>query len=151
FVARTPESTAAAGEQTMAYRASVEAASASAAPQAAGAGEATAPAPPASANEAAKSAASKSSRMFLLVPAALAFAGVLARVIFSSAFGRRPIEEVQTVAGWEAGVTGARHRLPPKLNLTTAEPDRPAPQIEMPEDLRQSLRQVLQALDARAV
>ena len=150
-VAQTPESRVAAGEQAMAYRASVEAASARAAPQAAEAGDAAAPAPQASAKEAAKSAASKSSRMFLLVPAALAFAGVLARVIFSSAFGRRPIEEVQTVAGRGAGVTGARHRLPPKLNLTTAEPDRHVPQIEMPEDLKQSLRQVLQALEARAV
>jgi hypothetical protein len=146
FVAQTPDSPAAAVEQAVAYRANVEPPSARAAPQAE-AGDAAAPAPQASAREAAKSAESKPSRMLLLVPAALAFAGVLARVIFSSAFGRRPTEEVQH----GAGVTVARHRLPPKLSLGTAEPDRSVPQIEMPEDLRQTLRQVLQSLEVRAV
>jgi hypothetical protein len=141
----------AAGEQVVAYRANVEARSPSAAPQAAGAGDAAAPAPQASAREAAKSAESKPSRMLLFVPAALAFAGVLARVIFSSAFGRRPTEEAEQVAGLGAGAAGSRHRLPPKLSPGTAEPDRPGPQIEIPEDLRQTLRQVLQSLEARAV
>jgi hypothetical protein len=89
--------------------------------------------------------------MLLLVPAALAFAGVLARVIFSSAFGRRQTEEVEQVAGLGAAAAAPRHRLPPKLSLGTAEPDRSVPQIEMPEDLRQTLRQVLQSLEARAV
>jgi hypothetical protein len=147
FVAQTPDSPAAAGEQAVAYRANVEAPPANAAPQAAEAGDAAAPAPRASAREAAKSAESKPSRMLLLVPAALAFAGVLARVIFSSAFGRRPTEEVQH----GTGVAVAGHRLPPKLSLGIAEPDRPVPQIEMPEDLRQTLRQVLQSLEVRAV
>jgi hypothetical protein len=150
FVAQAPDSPAAASEQAVAYRANVEAPPANAAPQAAEAGEAAAPAPQASAKEAAKSAASKSSRMLLLVPAALAFAGVLARVIFSSAFGRRPTEEVEQVADLGAGAAGLRHRLPPKLRLGTAEPDRSVPQIEMPEDLRQTLRQVLQSLEVRA-
>ena len=151
FVAQTSDSPAAAGEQAVAYRANVEAPSPSAAPQAAEAGEAAAPAPQASAREAAKSAGSKPSRMLLLVPAALAFAGVLARVIFSSAFGRRQTEEVEQVAGLGAAAAAPRHRLPPKLSLGTAEPDRSVPQIEMPEDLRQTLRQVLQSLEVRAV
>jgi hypothetical protein len=151
FVARTPDSPAAAGEPAVAYRANVEAPSPSAAPQAAEAGDAAAPAAQASVREAAKSAESKPSRMLLLVPAALAFAGVLARVIFSSAFGRRPIEEVEQVAGLGAGAVGPRYRLPPKLSLGAAEPDRPVPEIEMPEDLRQTLRQVLQSLEVRAV
>jgi hypothetical protein len=130
-VAQTPDSPAAAGEQAVAYRANVEAPSPSAAPQAAEAGEAAAPAPQASAREAAKSAGSKPSRMLLLVPAALAFAGVLARVIFSSAFGRRQTEEVEQVAGLGAAAAAPRHRLPPKLSLGTAEPDRSVPQIAM--------------------
>jgi hypothetical protein len=151
FVAQTPDSPAAAGEQAVAYRANVEAPSPSAAPQAAEAGDAAAPALQASAREAAKSAAPKPSRMLLLVPAALAVAGVLARVIFSSAFGRRQTEEVEQVAGLGAGAAAPRHRLPPKLSLRTAEPDLFVPQIEMPEDLRQTLRQVLQSLEVRAV
>jgi hypothetical protein len=151
FVAQIPDSPAAAGERAVAYRANVEAPPANAAPRAAEAGEAAAPAPQASAREAAKSAESKPSRMLLLVPAALVFAGGLARVIFSSAFGRRQTEEVEQVAGLGAGAAGPRLRLPPKLSLETAEPDRPVPQIAMPEDLRQTLRQVLQSPEVRAV
>jgi hypothetical protein len=72
-------------------------------------------------------------------------------VIFSSAFGRRPTEEVEQAAGLSAAAAAPRHRLPPKLSLRTAEPDQSVPQIEMPEDLRQTLRQVLQSLEVRAV
>jgi hypothetical protein len=83
------------------------------------------------------------------------FGGTMARqhviATRSAAFGRRPAEEVEQAAGSGAGTAGPRHRLPPKLSLGTAEPDRPVREIEMPEDLRQTLRQVLQSLEARAV
>jgi hypothetical protein len=86
--------------------------------------------------------------MLLLVPATLAFAGVLARVIFSSAFGRRLNDGPQRGSEWGAEIADLR-QLPIRFNNTTAAPDQPLPQIEMPDDLKETLRQVLQSLEAR--
>jgi hypothetical protein len=88
--------------------------------------------------------------MLLIVPAVLAFAGVFARVVFSSAFGRQRIEVRQRGSDWGAGIADLRQS-PIRFNSKiAAPPDQLLPQIEMPEDLKQTLRQVLQSLEARA-
>jgi hypothetical protein len=67
----------------------------------------------------------------------------------SSAFGRQRIDVRQRGFDWGAGIADLRQS-PIRFNNKTAAPDQPLPQIEMPEDLKQTLRQVLQSLEARA-
>jgi hypothetical protein len=150
FVAQTSDAPASANaiqaEQSVTDRPNAQAASsASAAPDAAGetAGQATI------ATETAKPTTPASTRMLLIVPAVLAFAGVFARVVFSSAFGRQRIDVRQRGPDWGAGIADLRQS-PIRFNNKIAAPDQPLPQIEMPEDLKQTLRQVLQSLEARA-
>ena len=149
FVAQTSDAPASANaiqdEQSVADRPNAQAASATAAPDAAGetAGQATI------ATQTAKPTTPASTRMLLIVPAVLAFAGVFARVVFSSAFGRQRIVVRQRGSDWGAGIADLRQS-PIRFNNKIAAPDQPLPQIEMPEDLKQTLRQVLQSLEARA-
>jgi hypothetical protein len=149
FVAQASDAPASANaiqaEQSGADRPNVQAASATAAPDAAGetAGQATI------ATQTAKPTTPASTRMLLIVPAVLAFAGVFARVVFSSAFGRQRIDARQRGSDWGAGIADLRQS-PIRFNNKIAAPDQPLPQIEMPEDLKQTLRQVLQSLEARA-
>ena len=150
FVAQTSDAPASANaiqaEQSVTDRPNAQAASSAiAAPDAAGetAGQATI------ATETAKPTTPASTRMLLIVPAVLAFAGVFARVVFSSAFGRQRIDVRQRGSDWGAGIADLRQS-PIRFNNKIAAPDQPLPQIEMPEDLKQTLRQVLQSLEARA-
>jgi hypothetical protein len=150
FVAQTSDAPASANaiqaEQSVTDRPNAQAASSAiAAPDAAGetAGQATI------ATETAKPTTPASTRMLLIVPAVLAFAGVFARVAFSSAFGRQRIDVRQRGSDWGAGIADLR-QFPIRFNNKIAAPDQPLPQIEMPEDLKQTLRQVLQSLEARA-
>jgi hypothetical protein len=150
FVAQTSDAPASANaiqaEQSVTDRPNAQAASSAiAAPDAAGetAGQATI------ATETAKPTTPASTRMLLIVPAVLAFAGVFARVVFSSAFGRQRIDVRQRASDWGAGIADLRQS-PIRFNNKIAAPDQPLPQIEMPEDLKQTLRQVLQSLEARA-
>ena len=101
------------------------------------------------ATETAKPTTPASTHMLLIVPAVLAFAGVFARVVFSSAFGRQRIDVRRRGSDWGAGIADLRQS-PIRFNNKIAAPDQPLPQIEMPEDLKQTLRQVLQSLEARA-
>jgi hypothetical protein len=150
FVAQTSDAPASANaiqaEQSVTDRPNAQAASSAiAAPDAAGetAGQATI------ATETAKPTTPASTRMLLIVPAVLAFAGVFSRVVFSSAFGRQRIDVRQRASDWGAGIADLRQS-PIRFNNKIAAPDQPLPQIEMPEDLKQTLRQVLQSLEARA-
>ena len=150
FVAQTSDAPASANaiqaEQSVTDRPNAQAASSAiAAPDAAGetAGQATI------ATETAKPTTPASTRMLLIVPAVLAFAGVFARVVFSSAFGRQRIDVRQRGSDWGAGIADLRQS-PIRFNNKIATPDQPLPQIEMPEDLKQTLRQVLQSLESRA-
>jgi hypothetical protein len=86
-------------------------------------------------------------RMLLLVLAALALAGVLGRAIFSLAFGRRQGRVDQRSPNWGADV--ADERVAPNFNTIVAS-DRVIPQIEIPDDLKKTLRQVLQSLEVQA-
>jgi hypothetical protein len=149
FVARTSDPPATTNEQTTTDRRGVPSESTATAPQADAGGDSAGEAAQAIAKETAKSAAAVPPRMLLLVPAALAFAGVLARVIFSSAFGRRQDDGPQRGSGWGADIADLR-QLPIRFNTKIAAAEPPVPQIEMPEDLKQTLRQVLQSLEARA-
>jgi hypothetical protein len=150
FVAQTSDAPASANaiqaEQSVTDRPNAQAASSAiAAPDAAGetAGQATI------ATQTAKPTTPASTRMLLIVPAVLAFAGVFARVVFSSAVGRQRIVVRQRGSDWGAGIADLRQS-PIRFNNKIAAPDQPLPQIEMPEDLKQTLRQVLQSLEARA-
>ena len=82
----------------------------------------------------------------LLIPAALALAGVVAFAAFPSGL-RRQIYAVRWRSNWDA-IT-AQEKMPPNFNNADADPNLPAPQINMSNELKGNLRQVLQTLEAQ--
>jgi hypothetical protein len=92
-------------------------------------------------------------RVLVLVPAALAVSCVLVGVFFpvavgrrlAAGFGRRQVQVDRHDANWGATVQSERAATDVKAAIAT--PDQPTPQIGLPDDLKQKLRQVLQSLE----
>jgi hypothetical protein len=85
-------------------------------------------------------------RVLLLIPAALALIGVLAFAVLPSRFRR------WVYAGRWASNSGAintREEASLSFNHAIAEPNRPTSQIDMSDELKRNLRQVLQTLEAQ--
>ncbi len=95
--------------------------------------------------DSAKSATTPPIRV-LLIPAALALAGVVAFAAFPSGL-RRQIYAARWRSNWDA-IT-AQEKMPPNFNNADADRNLPAPQINMSNELKGNLRQVLQTLDAQ--
>jgi hypothetical protein len=85
-------------------------------------------------------------RVLLLIPAALALIGVLAFAVLPSRLRRR----IYT-GRWSASsdAINAPAETSPRFNHAIAEPNRPAPQVGMSDELKRNLRQVLQTLEAQ--
>jgi hypothetical protein len=92
----------------------------------------------------AKSATFSPLRALLLIPGALAFSGLFAFAVFPSGLRRR----IYARRGSEGGTT-AQDEMPAKFNDAIAEPSLPDPQMEIPEELKRNLQQVLQTLEAQ--
>jgi hypothetical protein len=81
----------------------------------------------------------------LLIPAALAFTSVFAFAVFPAGL-RRQIH----ARGWGARTeTTVQEVIPANSHNAMAEPDLSGPQIEIPEELKRRLQQVLQTLEAQ--
>ncbi len=93
----------------------------------------------------AKSATFIPMRALVLIPAALAFSGLFAFAVFPSGL-RRQIYARRWGAKAE---TTAQEEIPATFHDAMVEPDPSDPQIEIPEELKRNLEQVLQTLKAQ--
>jgi hypothetical protein len=85
--------------------------------------------------------------VLLLIAIALALTGVLAFAIFPSRL-RRWISAFRAASS-TSGAIDAHEAASLNLNHAIAEPNRPAAQFDMTDELKQNLRQVLQTLEAQ--
>jgi hypothetical protein len=84
-------------------------------------------------------------RVLLLIPAALALIGVLVFAVIPSRL-RRLISAGRW--GSSSAATTAQEKMPPSFNDTIAKLNRPA-QVDIPDEFKQNLRQVLQTLETQ--
>ncbi len=85
-------------------------------------------------------------RVLLLIATALALIGVIAFAVFPSRLRNRIYTNRRNS---NSDIITAQRKTPPSSNMAIAEPDQPASQIEMPDELKRNLRAVLQTLETQ--